>query len=443
MLTHPETFQFPEPVELIVAAEEWVPHIAVREDPETGEVFISGPMANLLDTLAASINFKYKLVRPSDGAWGIPRGDGTGDWNGMIGMVKRDEADLALGPFGVTYSRTQVAAFTSPILIDYYRILVKRESPEPDPWGWRKPFTAGVYAGFIVSLVVVALALWATTSLFGISSTKCKEKRDRGIGILENVWLVYGTTVSQSMEWLAECWSGRTVMAVWFIVVLIVARSYGSCLTALLAVRSVATPYNYLSDLIDDPQIVLVFEGATALIEHFSKVKTGIFADLAGQKHRSLFLTPPQLYEAAYNDVRDTKTALLVEDITCRKVISDDFKKYGRCDFYVGKERYWPLIFCMIGQKHHPIVNVVNARIERLTSHDLYFKWLSSEMPNATACPSTSSKVTVREAYSMAGLWGLFIVLACGLCLAAVAFGAEIMLHRRRSAKAPDVSATT
>ena len=31
---------------------------------------------------------RYKIVRPPDGAWGIPVGK-DGDWNGMIGMVKR------------------------------------------------------------------------------------------------------------------------------------------------------------------------------------------------------------------------------------------------------------------------------------------------------------------------------------------------------------------
>ena len=58
-------------------------------------------------------------------------------------------------------------------------------------------------------------------------------------------------------------------------------------------------------------------------------VKTGIYASLAAQNARSRFVTPPQLYEAAYTDVRVGPTALLVEDTTCRKVLSDDFTKYG------------------------------------------------------------------------------------------------------------------
>ena len=50
------------------------------------------------------------------------------------------EADIALGPFGLTYSRSRVVDFTSPILIDYYRILVRRPRSEPDPIGFLRPF---------------------------------------------------------------------------------------------------------------------------------------------------------------------------------------------------------------------------------------------------------------------------------------------------------------
>ena len=38
-------------------------------------------------------------MRPPDGAWGIPKPDGSGDWNGMIGMVKRKVRKITLDAF--------------------------------------------------------------------------------------------------------------------------------------------------------------------------------------------------------------------------------------------------------------------------------------------------------------------------------------------------------
>ncbi|KAA0188335.1 Ionotropic receptor 138 [Hyalella azteca] len=430
LLKSPHTFRFPEAVELTVAAEEWVPHIAVREDPVNG-IVISGPMANLLDALARAMNFKYKIVRPADGAWGIPRPDGSGDWNGMIGMVKRKEADLALGPFGLTFSRSRVVSFTSPILIDYYRILVRRLKPQPDPWGWRNPFTLGVWISFVVSMLALALALCGNTRLFGISHVNHNETPCKSLSFSEHCWLLFGTSLSQRTNWMPFSLGGRFVLAIWLLIALIATRSYSSSLTSLLAVRTIATPYNYLKDLVNDHHVKLVFEAATALVEHMSTVKTGIYADLAKQSDRSRFVTPPQLYEAAYSDVRTSDTALLVEDTTCRKVLSDDFTKTGRCDFYIGKERYWPLIFCMIVRKDHPIIGAINARLERFTSQDLYMRWLGEQLPNVTACSAAASKVTVQEPYSLRGLWGVFVLLTVGLALSSTCLALEVIIAKR------------
>ncbi len=52
-------------------------------------------MWELLKYLEAHINFTYTMVRPPDGKWGM--GDEHGDWNGMLGMVHRNEVDFALG----------------------------------------------------------------------------------------------------------------------------------------------------------------------------------------------------------------------------------------------------------------------------------------------------------------------------------------------------------
>ena len=46
-------------------------------------------MWDLLLFLAESKNFTYTIVRPPDGKWGV--GDADGNWNGMLGMVKRKE----------------------------------------------------------------------------------------------------------------------------------------------------------------------------------------------------------------------------------------------------------------------------------------------------------------------------------------------------------------
>ena len=79
---------------LRMAAENWAPWCTISEGAE-GEVLYTGIMANILYHLQEALNFTTTLVRPPDGAWGAV--DADGNWGGMVGLVKRNEADFGLG----------------------------------------------------------------------------------------------------------------------------------------------------------------------------------------------------------------------------------------------------------------------------------------------------------------------------------------------------------
>ena len=50
----------------------------------------------MLESLRRTLNFSTTIVRPVDHAWGVYDQENQ-TWNGMIGMVYREEADFALG----------------------------------------------------------------------------------------------------------------------------------------------------------------------------------------------------------------------------------------------------------------------------------------------------------------------------------------------------------
>ena len=80
---------------LRMAAENWDPWFTISEGQ--GQVVYSGIMASILEYLQGALNFTTVLVRPPDGAWGAV--DANGDWGGMVGLVKRNEADFGLGRY--------------------------------------------------------------------------------------------------------------------------------------------------------------------------------------------------------------------------------------------------------------------------------------------------------------------------------------------------------
>ncbi|KAG7160503.1 Glutamate receptor U1-like 2 [Homarus americanus] len=143
---------------LEVSAVHWPPHIVVEEAVGGGgELTVGGPMADLLTTLADSLNFTYKIVQPGDRAWGAKLPNGT--WSGMVGQVSRQEVDIALGPFGISEARFKVVDYTSSFYYDDRSILAMKGLPEVDPWGFLYPFTPLVWAALVAALLVACLAV--------------------------------------------------------------------------------------------------------------------------------------------------------------------------------------------------------------------------------------------------------------------------------------------
>ena len=79
---------------LAVAAEKWQPWFVISKE-DLGTIAYSGVSYKILQFLESALNFTSKIVRPPDGSWGSK--DDSGRWGGMVGMVKRKEADFGLG----------------------------------------------------------------------------------------------------------------------------------------------------------------------------------------------------------------------------------------------------------------------------------------------------------------------------------------------------------
>ncbi|XP_015915069.2 glutamate [NMDA] receptor subunit 1-like [Parasteatoda tepidariorum] len=67
---------------------------------------IGGYESKVLPLLSRALNCKLQVVIPEDEQWGSELGNGN--WTGAMGMLQRNEADLALSRITITYERAQV-----------------------------------------------------------------------------------------------------------------------------------------------------------------------------------------------------------------------------------------------------------------------------------------------------------------------------------------------
>nr|XP_027221743.1 glutamate receptor 3.4-like [Penaeus vannamei] len=271
----PDKFsRFPEGASLTVAAEEYIPHVEVVESPGPPFSF-KGPMANLLDILAKSMNFTYSFQRPPDGAWGGRLPDGS--YNGMVGMVSRKEVDLGLGPFGMSTVRAAVVDFTKPILIDYARILGGKGRAEIDPWGFLLPLTPEVWAGLAALGLLVILTVAFLSYLSG-QRLPGRGSRNLYFAVVRTL-LIQDAKVPPGRRW------ERVLLAGWMIVTLVTVKSYAGNLMSLLAVRHIPQPYQSVRDVLDDPACTMIWEANTAYVQFVEIASSGIPTQ-AAHKHR-------------------------------------------------------------------------------------------------------------------------------------------------------------
>ncbi|XP_068217817.1 glutamate receptor ionotropic, kainate glr-3-like [Palaemon carinicauda] len=410
-------FKFPRAPHLLVAAESWPPHIKVN--PEGVHPRISGPMAEFLQGLSLSLNFTYTIVQ-GDGYWGATIGNGS--WNGMIGMVLRKEADIGLGPFGMSYIRSQVVDFSMPLFREVLHVLVSRPIPQPDPWGFISLLTWSVWIGILLSFSVVVVIL---TVVDHILDSGGSHKFDN------NFWLTYKIFTSQNISATRDGLALRLVTLLWMLSMLIVIRSYSGTMTSMLAVKTVPIKYDSLSDVLVDPKVKILMEGSTALTAHLQTVKEGIYKDLADAlKTRGIFVKASAMQEEAYRYLPQGQHAMLLEAVGSNNIYSDHFQKTGRCDFYKSREVFWPLHYALIVRQGSTLRNLVDSRILALREFGIIERWILDQTPQMIYCIKMPTKIKRQGPYSIYDLWAVFVVAGCGLLLSCIAFGFEMLITK-------------
>lgn len=73
-------------------------------------IWYNGIEAELLTSLFKLLRFKFEIVVQRDNAWVFK--DSFGDWNGIIGMLEREEGYVRLSHLDITSARKEVVGFS-------------------------------------------------------------------------------------------------------------------------------------------------------------------------------------------------------------------------------------------------------------------------------------------------------------------------------------------
>ncbi|XP_071533861.1 uncharacterized protein [Panulirus ornatus] len=249
------------------------------DDPEAPggrRLTFTGPIANVVDYLAKRMNFTYMYVRSPEKEWGIKKADGS--WTGMVGLVSRQEVDIALGLFSMKADRTEVMDFIWPLWITSTMILGSRGRPEVDPWGFLMPLTPLVWAAVLtVLLMILALQCAVYSALFSQKA----ERHRRVMEPFSFIRVLLQQDIMSPSDWRWE----RMLLALWMVMTLVLIRSYAGTLMSLLAVRYLAQPFQSLQDVLDDSSVVMIWNENSGSVQSMKG-----YGDSRGRPVRALDL---------------------------------------------------------------------------------------------------------------------------------------------------------
>ncbi|GFR25949.1 glutamate receptor ionotropic, delta-2 [Trichonephila clavata] len=97
--------------------------VHIDENGKTRTAGIEGYFAHDVFT---GMNIEYEVVFPKDNEFG--REGNNGSWTGIVGMVQRGEADLAIGTLGINENRFRAVDFSFPYATDGMNFAVLKPS---------------------------------------------------------------------------------------------------------------------------------------------------------------------------------------------------------------------------------------------------------------------------------------------------------------------------
>ncbi|KAK4310292.1 hypothetical protein Pmani_018111 [Petrolisthes manimaculis] len=174
-----------------------------------------------------------------------------------MGLVVKKEVDFAVGPFVLNLARAEAVDYTPYLVGANRRIVSRRGRPEADPWGFLLPLSPVVWLAMLGSFLGILMATIGL-SFFSLSFSVWRNWMTDGLTLIR---IILQQDILTYDKWW---WWEHILMGMWMLTTLVLTRSYSGNLMSLLAVRHVRQPYQTLRDVLDDTNIIQIWQKNSA-----------------------------------------------------------------------------------------------------------------------------------------------------------------------------------
>ncbi|KAJ4445625.1 hypothetical protein ANN_12307 [Periplaneta americana] len=173
----------------------------------------------------------------------------NGSWNGMMGMLTREEVDVAVDAFLMTTSRLRVISFMVPLLPAKSRPFIRRPDTAEHEWSdILRPFNTDLWLAVALTLTLLASFLSAT---YYAGRRYCRFQQPISFGFFESFFYIFGSFCQQGHSVTPVSGSCRIVYATSYLIGVVLQAAYSAALISYLTSQRIVLPFTTFQSLLE------------------------------------------------------------------------------------------------------------------------------------------------------------------------------------------------
>lgn len=393
-----------------------------------------GYCKDLADHIFYHLNLNYEIHLVKDGKFGTID-PATGEWNGMVGEVLRDEADLIIAPLTMNTIRAKFIDFSEPFMNFGLALIIRKPGKtKPGMFSFLSPLTNAVWLRMVGATVAVSLGLRLIAAISPKERTPANP--ELGFNLGNCIWFSVASFVHQGIDIFPISPGARVFASIWRYVCLVVMAYYTANLAAALSVERLISPIDSIKDFAEREdlpiQIGTLDSGATK--DFFAHAEDSLYKTVFKRMERDPSVYVPTL-AAGFERVRVKPYAFvaeskMIEYINHRQPCDTMMvgNTFGSKAYAVGLPANKPEMRIL---KEHVTDAILRLR-ENQELAKLYKEWWIEK----GECMEGGEQQT-SEPLALINLSGVFYILIGGMVLA-MAVGVIVFVFQLRGTKRPE-----
>nr|AMM70666.1 ionotropic receptor 8a [Heliconius melpomene rosina] len=260
-----------------------VPWTLPKYDPETGQPMFTedghpiyeGYCIDLIDKIAEAMDFDYEIVTPKTGTFGrrLP----NGSWDGIIGDLMTGETDIAIAALTMTAEREEVVDFVAP----YFEqtgilIVIRKPIRKTSLFKFMTVLRTEVWLSIVAALLLTGFMIWLLEKYSPYSARNNPDAYPypcREFTLKESFWFALTSFTPQGGGEAPKALSGRTLVAAYWLFVVLMLATFTANLAAFLTVERMQTPVSSLEQLARQSRINYTVVESSTIHQYFINMK--------------------------------------------------------------------------------------------------------------------------------------------------------------------------